>query len=865
MPGFFLRRLRYLFRRGAVEREMDDEMRLHIELEAAERVRQGMLPDEAYRTARVDFGGVERYKEEGRSARGVRPLEDLAQDVAYTARVLRKSPVFTTTSVLILGIGMAATTAVFSVANAILLRTLPVPEPRRLFVLAERWENGQSSTTTNLAQPMYPYSHYREVREATGGVFDGLAGYRYGSVAMRHGDGARSMSSLAVTANYFHTLRLRPALGRLFSDTLERADGAEEVVISHALWQAEFAGDSTLIGRPLFIDSRAAVIVGVAPEGFMGTMNGLLADLWLRSTDGLFTMFGRLTSGLSVPRARLALEVARGRLVPGEPWQRVTQLTLDPMVGVPVMSRGVASGFMGLLLVTAGIVLAIAASNVAGMLLARATHRRREIAIRLALGASRGRLVRQLLTESISLCILGGVVGLVMAWWLVTAMPAIQPPINVRTALEPKIDAMVLAVSFVVALFTGTAAGLAPALQSTRFDLLAGLRDARGPTRRRRRSRAAFVVAQLAMSIVLLSVAGLFVRAVERSQVMALGLDARGVVVAELDLGPHGYDRVRGWAFYDELTRRLAARPELVAVGLGIRTPLSLGHSGEILRAPDGRQVQLTYGIAGPGYLETVGIDLVAGRSFSDRDGSGAPAVIVVNETLARRFWPGATAVGQRLEFNGIREVIGVARDGKYRTPDEAPAAYAFVPFSQSYTPRMAVHARARLDEAVTLRAIREEVEALDANIALEKVGTLTGQLAIYSLPHRVAAACIGIFGLIGVVLAALGIHGVIAYHVAQQTREFSIRLALGATGGLIARSVLREGMVLVGMGLLVGVPASLAVGRLARSLLFGVPAGDPLTLAVVSAVLGIVALLAGSIPARRAARVDPMSALRAD
>jgi predicted permease len=844
---------------------MDDEMRHHLELETAERIRGGMTPDEARRTALADFGGVERFKEEGRTARGVRPLEDLVQDLHYAARVLRKSPIFTVTSVLTLGIGMAATTAVFSVANAILLRPLPVPEPRRVFVLGEVWESGQVSTTTSMAQPMYPFAHYQAVREATAPVFAGLAGYRYGSVALRVGPDARPVSSLAVTANYFRTLRLRPALGRLFSDTADRSAGEQEVVIGHAFWQNEFGGDSSIVGRPLFIDSRASVIVGVAPPRFQGTMNGLAVDLWVRSADGLFTMFGRLRDGLAPAQAAAGLEVARAALVPDEPWQRVTRFTLDRMAGVPAMSRGVITGFMGLLLATAALVLAIAASNVAGMLLARGAHRRREIAIRLALGAGRARLARQLLTESVVLCVLGGVLGVLLAWWLVRLVPAIQPPMSIRAALEPRIDGLVLGVSFGVALATGIAAGMTPALQSTRFALLTGLRMGAGAAPRRGRTRTVFVVAQLAMSIVLLATGGLFVRAVQRSLELGVGLDPAGVVVAELSLDPHGFDRERGRGFYEELVRRLRRRPEVAAVGLGIATPLSLGHRGEILPAPDGRRLQVTWGVAGAGYLETVGIRMVAGRDFSDRDTPASPPVILVNETMARQFWPGRNPIGQRIALSGDREVVGVIRDGKYRTPDEPPAAYALAPFPQVYSGRMVVHVRARVDEASALRALQAEVAAIDPNVALESRGSLVRQLDIYALPQRIAAACIGAFGLIGLVLAAIGIHGVIAYHVAQRSRELGIRIALGATGRTVAGSVLREGLAMAGLGLVLGIPAALGIGRLASSLLYGVSAADPLIIAGVSALLATVALIAGSVPARRAARVDPMTSLRTD
>jgi len=879
------RRMRYLLRRTAAEREMDDEMRLHLELEIEDRVGRGLSPEEARRTALVDFGGVERFKEDARTARGVRPVEDLVQDGRYALRVLGKSPGFTAASVLTVAIGIAATTAVFSVVNALLLRPPPVPEPRRLFVLAEMWKDGQRSISQSMGEHMYPYPHFLDLREATGTVFSGLAGYRYGTVAMRVGDEARVLSSIATSANYFEVLGLRPALGRLFSDTAERFGNREpEVVISHDLWQREFSGDSTVLGRTLFVDSRPLTVVGVAPRGFVGTMTGLVADVWLpaaasartpadprpdedvRRRGGWVTMFGRLRPGLSVDQAVAALRVIGPNVPPDQPWQRIRKMTLDPMIGVPAMARGATVGFTGMLFLTAALVLLIAAANIAGMLLARAAQRRREIAVRLALGASRGRLVRQLVTESLVLCLLGGATGVLLARWVVSLIPAVQPPIGVRASLDPEIDGMVLAASLGMALAAGLFAGLTPALRSTRFDLLSGLRgvDA-GQPKRRGRSRSTFVVAQVAMSLVLLITAGLFTRALQRALLTDPGLDARNVVVGQLNVGSHGYDRARGEEFYARLVESLAARPEISSAALGQWTPLSLGHMGQDVRLPDGQRVSVTYGVADRGYLETMHIPIVAGRTIGAADTRTSPPAVIVNETLARRLWPGQSPLGQRLELEGPREVVGVVRDGKYRSLDEEPTAYAFIPLAQRYSAQMTIHARARGDMGAALAAIRAEVASLDANIAVERPRALSTDVELYSILQRVAAWVIGVFGLVGLGLAALGIYGVIAYRVAQRTRELGIRLALGARSLDVVMPVLREGLVVIGAGIAIGVPAALAVARLARGFLFGLGAADPVTFAIVLLLLGGVALLASYLPARRAARVDPMISLRAE
>jgi predicted permease len=878
------RRAHYFMRRASAEQEMDDEMRLHVEMETEDRIRRGFSAADARRAALIDFGGVERFKEDGRAARGVRPLEDLAQDAMYAARVLRKSPGFTFASIATLALGMAATTVVFSAMNALLFRPLPVSDPHRLFVVSEVWKDGQRSTSTDMAQYTYPFAHYLDVREATPSVFSGLAAFRYGRVSVRVGTEARAFSTISASSNYFQVLGVRPALGRLFSDTVEHfANPNPEVVLSYDLWTSSFASDSGIIGTTLFVDSRPRTIVGVAPAGFNGTITGLITDLWLPASDvraavnpgpnddprrrvGSVTMFGRLRPGLSREQAIATLNAIGPNIPPDQAWQRIQRMMLDPMVGVPAMARGAVMGFSGMLMLTAAMVLMIAAANIAGMLLARAAHRRREIAVRLALGAGRGRLVRQLVTESVALCLAGGAVGVVLARWLVAWISVVQPPIGIRAELDLRIDPIVLATAFGVALVAGIFAGLTPALQSTRVDLLSTLRGTEGgQPKRRARTRAAFVVGQLAMSVVLLVTAGLFTRAFQRALAVERGLDPRDVVVAEIDLGAHGYDQTTGSAFYARLMARLRGRPEIASAALAHWTPLSLSHNGEGIMLPDGQRVAVTYGVADEGYLETMRIPVVTGRSFDASDTRESLPAIVVNETLARRFWPNASPLGQQLKLGVMREVVGVVRDGKYRSLDEEPTAFAFMPFTQRYSSRMTIHARARGDLGAALAAVRTEVGALDPNIALQKTGSLSSQLEIYFLPQQLAAWCIGVFGLVGLALAALGIHGVIAYHVAQRTRELGIRVALGARRRDVLGTVLRPGFFVIGIGVAIGMVIAIAVGSLARSFLYGIGPADPLTVVTVPLALGAIALLASYLPARRAARVDPMVSLRSE
>jgi predicted permease len=517
------------------------------------------------------------------------------------------------------------------------------------------------------------------------------------------------------------------------------------------------------------------------------------------------------------------------------------------------------------------LVLLIAATNVAGMLLARAMHRRREIAVRLALGASRARVVRQLVTETLTLGLLGATAGIVLAAWLIGLPSTLRLPGVASMAFDPRLDPVVLAASIGVALGAGLLTGLTPARRATRLDLASGLRSvAAGPPKTQTRVRTAFVIGQLAMSLMLLITAGLFVRAIQRGLTIDPGLDATGVGVAGINLEPHGYDGARSRAFFDALVDRLAARPEIAAVGLGLFTPFSGSYAGLVVvpegAGPAAQLMHVSWGIASPGYFESTQVPIVVGRAFAAADARGQPPVVIVNETLARRFWPGESPLGKRIVFRGDpRSVVGVSRDGKVRGLSEEQLAYLYIPYQQRLLRKMFVYARGRVGAAAALGAIRDEVASLDGNIALESAMPLAEQISLPLLPQRIAAWLVGVFGGIGLVLAAFGVYGIIAYHVAARTREFGIRLALGATGGMLIRDVLRYAVLIVGVATLLGVVASMGMARLAAGFLFGISATDPITFVIVPPTLAVVAIAASYIPARRAAKVDPVTSLRAE
>ncbi len=888
------RRLRALISKTALDREMDEEMRLHLALESEELARAGMSGEEAARQARLTFGGVESHKEVARDGRGVRLIEDLVRDLRYAAGALRRSPGFTATTIVTLAIGISATTLVFSAVNAIFLRRLPVGDAGRLFVVQELGKSGNNSNGDEMARPAYPYEHFVDFAEATPAVFSGVAASTFDMLSVREGPYAHDVSGLITSSNYFSVLGVQPALGRFFSAADERTGNAPaEVVLGYDLWQREFQGDSTVLGRALAVDSRSFSVVGVAPRGFEGTMIGLVAELWVPAgvlrqpmatpADSLpaqlrdfnVVMFGRLRAGESVREAQAKLAVI-GRQLPAEHQpggkQSIVGATLDPISGVPVMMRGSVAAFFSMLMLTGLVVLLIAVANVAGMLLARGAYRRREIAMRLALGATRERLIRQLLTESILLCTLGAFGGLLLARWLLGLLPGAMPPVPVKIAFEFTIDPVVFGVTLGVAVLSGVITGLNPALQSLRTDLVADLHGtAQGQPARLSRARDAFVVGQLALSLVLLITAGLFTRALQRATNIDPGFDARKVVAARVDLSDHGYSKERGQAFYTQLITRLRARPEIAAATFGIWTPLGTNYNGEGVflpgeQPPRGKRAGVTYGVVDAAWLDIMHVPLVAGRSFTAADGAGTLPVIIVNETLARRFWPGEPPLGHSMKIAGAtREVIGVVRDGKYRSLDEPPENYAFVPYAQRYNSSVVLFARARGDSTVIAAVLRREVAALDPNVALEGPEPLSSAVAIYLWPQEAAAAIIGAFGAVGLLLAIVGVYGIVSYHVGQRTREFGIRLALGAERPTLVRLVLGRSLVLIAFAVGIGATLALAITSLAHRFLFGLGAADPVTFAVVPLLLALVAMAASYLPARRATKIDPVQALRTE
>jgi predicted permease len=660
------------------------------------------------------------------------------------------------------------------------------------------------------------------------------------------------------------------------------------VVLSYGLWQQRFGSNSALIGKNITLNGRSFSVIGVAPEGFRGTLAGLMPDIWVplmmrngaereeRGSRGL-EMIGRLRDGGSIAQVQGAMSVLANQLAETYPdTNRGLGIDLRPASTVPGQVRGAVIGFMAILMFIVGLVLLIACTNVGAMTLARASARRKELAIRLAVGAGRWRIVRQLLIESVLLFLIGGGTGILVAVWAIRFLLAYKLPADVPVSLDLGVDVRVLLFTLLVSLGTGLLFGLAPALQASKTDVLSALKNDSPAGTQRSRTRSAFVVAQIAISLVLLITASLFLRSLRNAGTIDLGFHPEGVETVTFDLGTQGYKEAQGREFYREIQQRVAALPGVRSVSLARMVPLNGSNMKVSVNvagngAPEEQRTVVGLNVVDTRYFETIEMPVLRGRSFNDSDKQGAPAVAIINETMARRFYPGddvSVAVGK--SFSGLGrqeggrvEIVGVVKDSKYDTLGEDPQPFVYQPYQQSYSGEMTMHIRATTDRASVLAGVRREVTALDKDLPLLNVMPLTEQIGVSLLPLRVAATVGGTLGLVGVVLAAIGIFGIVNYSVSQRTREIGIRMALGARTWDVLRMVMRQGLWLALVGVGIGVAISFALTRALGSLLYGVGATDPLIFIGTSLALVAVAFIASYQPARRATKVDPIIALR--
>ncbi len=815
-------------------------------------------------------------------------MGSLLNDVRYGLRMLSKSPGFTFVAVFALALGIGANTTIFSLINGLLLRPLVgVEEPERLVaVYTSDFSSGQFGSSS--------YPDYADFRDEAG-AFEGLAAYTEAVASLTGEDEPVRLRGESVTGNFFKVLGVRAAAGRtLVPEDEQTADANLVVVISHNLWQRRFNSDPSLIGRTVTLDGRARTVVGVTADSFRGLHLGLPPEFWLpmpppenkpeaRGSRGL-EIVGRLKTGATIEEANVQLKTIFARLAQDFP--DTNKGTLDrpneprPVTAMqerrtgPQQRKSIAAA-TGMLMAMVGLVLLIACANVANLLLARASARRREIAIRLALGSSRWRLVRQLLIESLCLALLGGLFGLLLTLWTSDFLPKFFPAEDAG-GLDLSIDWRVLGFTLGLSLLTGILFGLAPALQASRPNLLSALKDETGATEVRGFGkfglRNALVVLQVALSLVLLICAGLFMRSLRAAATADPGFKAENVLLAGMELRGAEMKSEQGQIFFRQVQEQMNAIPGVRSATLMMIVPVSGGgmrRSVEIegYEPKPNEDTELNANIVSPNYFSTMGIPIIQGREFNTDDVKGRSGVIIVNEELARRYFPGQNALGKRIKTDSespYLEIVGIARNAKYRSLRENSLPFFYTPLGQDYTSRMTLVVRTAADDPLdVLPAVRSELKSLDKNVTLYGIKTLAAHTAEALFADRMIAVLLGVFGSAALLLAAVGLYGVMSYAVARRTHEIGVRMALGAQGGDIMKLILRQGMILVFVGGAVGLAASFAITRLMSSLLFGVSATDPLTFFGITALLTGVALLACYIPARRATGVDPSIALR--
>jgi len=814
----------------------------------------------------------------------------MTKDIRYAVRMLTKTPAVTLVAVLTLALGIGANTAIFSGVSAFIMRPLPVPHPERLIRPLEIAEDG--SVGDEISYP--DFSDYRTQIAS----YADLAGENMVQAALDTEDQNDVIWGQAVTGNYFDVLKVKPFMGRAFLPDEDKSPGANPVVVlGHSLWQRRMASDPNIVGKKVQLNNRTYEVIGVAPDFFKGTKFGLSMDFWvpmamveeLQLSPGILSertsqwmlAIGRLKPGVSVAQASSEISTIATRLNQAHPDERASNTRAKALIEVDGRFEEITAVKSGSAVAMAivGLILLIACANVANLMLARAVARRKEIAIRLALGASRLRLIRQLLTESLILALLGGGLGLLLAYWMTGLMQGFIPvlPYNIVDNFFA-LDQRALMFTLFVSLATGFVFGLAPAWHSSKPDVVPILKGdsqaaQRGKTRRLT-LRNSLVVAQVALSLVVLVCGGLFIKSFRKAQKMDPGFNNSTALLVTMSPRLVGYEDEQAQNFFTQVQERAANLPGVESASLVQLLPLgdSSNSTGPVLkegetlpRGSAGRTIMLN--TVSPGYFRTMGIPFVEGRDFDDRDQRKTQRVVVINQRMAQMMWPGETAIGKRFligpESREAIEVVGVVKTGKYRSLAEEPRPLFYNPLSQRRPSAVTLVMRTSGDPRALVSAIRGAVQSIDRRVPLFGVKTMTEHMTWTLWGPSMAATLSLAFGLVAILLSAVGLYSVMAYVVSQRTREVGIRMALGANRNDVMKLIANQGMRLALGGVVIGLLLSLGLARVVSSLLIGISGYDVTTFAVVSALLIGVALIACYVPARRATKVDPLVALR--
>jgi len=879
----FVQRLAALFRRQQLEDDLDEELHSHLEMAVELNVRKGMSASDARHEALRSFGGVEQTKEMCRDQRGLPMIETAWQDLRFGFRILRRSPGFSLLVILCLTLGIGANAAVFSWIEGVLFRPYPaVVHQEQLFAL----------TGTALGEAdLTSWPDLLDLQTSCT-LVDSFIVTKIMRTALSIGDRAEVTTGSIVSANYFDAIGVHPILGRGFETSEDSGRNAHPVtVISYQLWEERFKGDPQIVGKMQRLNGVMHTIVGVAPEGFYGTFVGWAMQFWVpASMEENFEAGGykledrgarwieayvRLKPGVTLSQAQQEISAVAKRLENEYPaTNRGRGITLWPLWQTPFNNARTLLPTLEIMLAVVVFVLLIACANVGNLLLVRSFARRHEMTIRLAIGAGRGRLLKQLFTEGLILSAFGAAGGLLVAQWCRHALVLLFPARGgVTMHLPGEIDWRVLALSAAVCLFTTLLLGLVPAMQTGKIDLAGALKsDSAGVVGGGGRAwvRSGLVVVQVSLSFVLLVGAGLLLQSLQKIRNSSPGFSTHGVLFTVVDLRSGGYDAPGAQSFQEELLERVKAKPGVESAVFARMTPLSYGSFSETPIAVDGYQPPpeerptVQYNEVGPDYCATMGIPLVSGREFTRADDERAALVAVVNETMAAQYWRGKSPIGERVLVKGRwMQVVGVAKDSKYQSVREAPKPFFYVPRRQNFSIDGGLYVRTPLSPDTIATALRREVHALDPDLALYEVIPLQEQLDRSTSPQNVAVILVGVLGGLALLLTVIGLYGVMSYTVSQSRRELGLRMALGAGASKLLRLVLSRGLALTAGGVLLGGAAALGLTRLLGNLLYNVSPRDPLAFGSALVVMTVAALAACFLPAWRATRTDPARDLR--